>query len=500
MLVIPIAQENSVVRRTPWVTGTLVGLNVLVLVVLALAGDGRAAVRSRLSDFLRYLADRPYLAPPGDLAGRLGPSFERDLEDARQEWEDAGGAVAPEQIEEEQRRLDDLGRDVMAALRRQPAQRLGFIPAEARALAVLTSMFVHAGWMHLLGNMLFLFLTGPFVEDLFGRPVFTGLYLLAGAAAVLAHAAQDPASVVPLVGASGAVAGVMGAFLVRLARARIQFLVLPVPVLWMLRFKLFLPAFVVLPLWLVQQVVYAQLTPDAPVAFRAHVGGFVFGAALALVIRLTDLETRWINPGIEQETTLRQDPGVEKALEARLAGDLRVARRELRAVLLRTPDHLDALRESYELALAEGSAAEGGAALARLLELYQRTGETALAHDLAYDPRWRELGALPARAHLALAGFLERAGDAREALDHYEKVVEAGPSEPPALRALVRRGALLQRGGDAKRARLAYEEARAHPACVGAWPAIVARGLAEVEGAGRARLSRADQSPGPLQS
>jgi len=246
---------------------------------------------------------------------------------------------------------------------------------------------------------------------------------------------------------------------------------------------------VVLPLWLAQQAWYAQAFPDEPVAFQAHVGGFVFGAVVALVIRLTDLEATWINPAIEKETTLAQDPGLEKALEARLAGDLRMARRELRAVLTRTPDHVDALREGYELALAEGSADEVGRTLPRLLEQYQRSGENQLAQELAYDRRWTEVGTLSPRAHLALAGFFERASDGREALGHYEKVVAAAGADASAVRALVRMGMILQRGGDPKGARQAYEQARRHPACVEPWPAVIDRALAEIAG-GRAPTAR----------
>jgi membrane associated rhomboid family serine protease len=489
MLLIPIAQENSTVRRMPWVTIVIIALNFLVLIATSVPGDGRDVFRSRLGEFLRYLEAHPYLSPPPEVSRRLGRAFESELDEARRDWQSRGGSVREDQAAEEQAHLDDLARQALLALRRQPIQRLGFLPAEPRLPAVLSSMFMHAGWMHLLGNMLFLFLTGPFVEDFFGRPIFTALYLLSGAAAVGAHVAKDPNSLIPLVGASGAVAGVMGAFLIRLATARIQFLILPIPVLWMLRFKVYLPAFVVLPLWFAEQAWYARSIPGAPVAFWAHVGGFAFGVAVAVVIKVTDLEARWINPGIEKETTLAQDPALERALEARLAGDLATARRELRAALSRAPDGLDALRESYELALAESSAAEMGRVLPRLLELYQRLGENQLAHDLAYDPRWSELGMLAPRAHLAMAAFFERAHDGREALEHYGKVVEAGPADVSTVRAGVRMGVILQRGGDLKGARRAYEAARQHPACVDPWPGVIDRALAEIAGGAGVRPS-----------
>jgi membrane associated rhomboid family serine protease len=491
MLLLPIAQENSTVRRMPWVTGVIIALNFLALIATSTAGEGRVAFRQRLSEFLHYLGAHPYLSPPPEVTRRLGVEFESELEEARRDWQSQGGTVREDQSSEEQTRLNDLARQVVVALERLPAQRFGFLPGAPRLPAVLTSMFMHAGWLHLLGNMLFLFLTGPFIEDFFGRPVFAALYLLSGVAAVAAHVAKDPSSLIPLVGASGAVAGVMGAFLVRLSSARIQFLVLPIPVLWMLRFKVFLPAFVVLPLWLAEQAWYAHSDPDAPVAFWAHVGGFVFGAVAALVIKLTDLEARWINPGIEKETTLAQDPSLEKALEARLAGDLRTARRELRAALARTPDDLDALYESYELALAEANGAEVGRVLPRLLEQYQRLAEHQLVHQLAYDPRWCEVGPLTPRAHLAIAAVFERLNDGGLALEHYGKVVELAPADVSTVRARVRMGLVLQRAGDVKGARQAYEAARAHPACVDPWPGVIERALAEIAGGtGERRLGR----------
>ena len=89
---------------------------------------------------------------------------------------------------------------------------------------------MHAGWLHLIGNMLFLFLSGPFVEDLYGRPLFAALYLAPAVAGAGAFAAGASHSATTLVGASGAIAGVMAAFLVRLGGRRIEFLVVPIPI------------------------------------------------------------------------------------------------------------------------------------------------------------------------------------------------------------------------------------------------------------------------------
>jgi Flp pilus assembly protein TadD len=121
-----------------------------------------------------------------------------------------------------------------------------------------------------------------------------------------------------------------------------------------------------------------------------------------------------------------------------------------------------------------------GRALPRLLEQYQRAGENQLADELAYDKRWEEVGPMPARAHLALGNYFERVGDGREAMRHYQTIVEASPADPSAVRAFSRIGAILHKGGDLRGARRAYESARSHPACAEPWPGVIDKALAEI--------------------
>src|SRR5262249_7111123 len=142
------------------------------------------------------------------------------------------------------------------------AYRFGFIAREHRWGKVLTSMFVHGGWGHLLGNLYVFALAAPFLEDVFGRLLFTGLYLAGGAVAVLAGFCLAPDSARPLTGASGAIAALMGAFLVRFGTTRIRFAYW-IPFLWpmeilaekvkgaqrLCRGTIPAPAWLVLPLW-----------------------------------------------------------------------------------------------------------------------------------------------------------------------------------------------------------------------------------------------------------
>ena len=482
MLLIPIAQEDNTVRRTPWVSFALIAINFAVFLLLNLVGGDEREFRRGVSAFIEYLGAHPYLEPPPEMVDLLGEGFDEALEGVRAEWRERGGIVDPVAAAAEQERLNALAQQALDALHATSAFRFGYIPAAPRLPSAVSSMFMHAGWFHVLGNMLFLFLTGPFIEDRYGRPLFAVLYLLSGLAALLAHAAHQPESTVPLVGASGAIAGVMGAFLIRLRAARIRFLFMPIPPLWMLRTQIVLPAFVVLPLWMAEQLWYAHTQPQAGVAWWAHIGGFTFGLVVAVALKLFGVEENWIHPAIESEIGITQNPGLQRAMDARLAGDFAAARRELRPVLVAEPENPDAWRESYEVALEARDPSEVARAGERLLALYARARETELAAEVVHDPRLRDAGALPARFHLAVGAFLEKAGDGRSALEHYATVVDRAPADPSSLRALVRRAEILKQGGDRKGAREAYTQARSHPACTDPWPALIDKGLRDLAG------------------
>jgi membrane associated rhomboid family serine protease len=145
-------------------------------------------------------------------------------------------------------------------------------------MTLFTSMFMHGGWMHLIGNMLYLWIFGNNVEDSMGHARFVAFYLVCGVAAVLAQALPNPDSVIPMVGASGAISGVLGAYLLLFPHARVL-VVLP---LGFLLYSARVPAGFVLGFWfLIQLISTLNANPDeGGVAFGAHAGGFVAGMAL----------------------------------------------------------------------------------------------------------------------------------------------------------------------------------------------------------------------------
>ena len=161
---------------------------------------------------------------------------------------------------------------------------------------LVTSMFLHGGWLHFLGNMLYLWIFGDNVEDRLGHGRFVLFYLLCGAAAGLAHVFMNPESLVPTIGASGAIAGVMGAYFVLYPRSRVLALV-PLIIFWEI---LEVPAVVFLGIWFVMQffsgvgsIAAGAGADTGGVAFWAHVAGFLAGVAAVFVLR-KPARNQWI--------------------------------------------------------------------------------------------------------------------------------------------------------------------------------------------------------------
>ena len=254
---LPYRDENPT-RRTPIVTIVLLLVNIAVFVLLQFHGsndpiidlpDPVASVEleqteatflySRAAIPCEILQVRPLSI--AEISRTLGGGFEHSCGKARTEGETLQKALFPE---------------------------------KAIWLSVLMSMFLHGDLLHLAGNMLFLWIFGNNIEDRWGRISFALFYVFGGVAATLGHALAAPDSTVPLVGASGAIAAVMGAYLVLFPRVRIR-AILGI-------FPLRVPAWVLLGVWFVTQFFVA---PESDVAWMAHVVGFVVGIAIALLLR-----------------------------------------------------------------------------------------------------------------------------------------------------------------------------------------------------------------------
>jgi len=178
--------------------------------------------------------------------------------------------------------------------------RWSLVPADVMArrnwITILTSMFMHAGLVHILGNMVFFWVFGPEIEDVMGTVRYLVFYLLGGLAATFAQVAIDPSSTVPNLGASGAIAAVMGAFLITYPRDRIRTVLL---FGWFARVT-FVPAIFLVGMWFLTQV-FSQVgamveVQTGGVAYMAHIGGFLFGMVFA---RLFETRERRAEEGLE---------------------------------------------------------------------------------------------------------------------------------------------------------------------------------------------------------
>ncbi len=169
----------------------------------------------------------------------------------------------------------------------------GVVPARLEPMPVFTSMFLHAGWAHFLGNMLFLWIFGDNVEDRLGHLRFVAFYVLCGVAAVFAHVYMNPASKMPTIGASGAIAGVLGGYFVLYPHSRVLAL-LPLFIIWEI---VEVPAILFLGMWFLLQFYYVGIAAvrtgaEGGVAFWAHIAGFVAGIAGVAVLRKPS-RSRW---------------------------------------------------------------------------------------------------------------------------------------------------------------------------------------------------------------
>ena len=154
------------------------------------------------------------------------------------------------------------------------------LPSSIDFLSILSSQFLHAGWWHLIGNMLYLWVFGNNIEDAMGHWRFLAFYLLCGAGAGLINASIEPGSVIPTIGASGAVSGILGAYLLLYPRARVMvfafYMLLP------------LPAFIVLGAWIVMQVANLGGGGQSNIAWWAHIGGFAAVSYTHLTLPTSD--------------------------------------------------------------------------------------------------------------------------------------------------------------------------------------------------------------------
>ena len=384
-MLLPIGSDQTTVRRMPWVTFSILAICIAAFIVTAVApGDERAVVNAEI-EAVTYFLDHPYLELDPHLKGYVYYTL-------RQTTDDVPPPDDPVLIRAEQDELDRLVAGYFAARDRLPFWRWGVVPTDLHASALVTHTFIHAGILHLLGNLFILYLVGPAVEDAWGRPLFAAFYVAAGAVAALVFIAGNPNTVEPLIGASGAIAGVMGAFAVRYWDSRITFYYF-VFFIRIYQGTFSAPAWLMLALWALGELAFAlgfwafvSFADLGNVGFLAHVGGFVFGVGFAFLVAASRYEERFVVPVLDRHETVHDADDVADAIDLARQGRSVEAMAALDLILADDPGNADAAAALWNAALAVDRPSAVVPRVTAALAAAVRTGDVSLPAQI-----WVEL-------------------------------------------------------------------------------------------------------------
>jgi len=493
---IPLRHENMEGRRWPVISIALVILNFGFF--LATRGQiedenpQRGEVRAHI---IILAATHPELTlPPNaqELVDNLKKNDPGTWKEAQSETRDLADAwdVKMRMMEETsalQHEMDSLSEQWAGLEKNSFVTQYAFVPSHPSGISYVTANFLHGGWLHLIGNMWFLWLAGAILEDTWGRIIYPIFYLVAGAAALQFHAWLNPGSLAPTLGASGAVAALMGAFLVRFPTTKIEVaVVLGLRSLSNLalgkgiRFKA--AAFWLLPMWLLMEIFSgAVFGPYSGVAHWAHVGGFVFGAVAGLVIRYSGLEHQ-VNKAIEAKVSWTADPELVQATEQMEQGKLDEAIATLKGYVAKKPDSVDAYSMLHQICWRKNDIPGYRDAIIKLCQLHLK------AHDL--DSALQDYaeytnsggGPIPASVWLVLCRAIEDKEHYDRAVSEYEKLAAAYPAEKQSLLALIAAARLsLKRLNRPEEARRLYQAASDSKVPHLDWEANIRKGLQEAQ-------------------
>jgi len=378
-MLLPIGHEETTVRRMPWVTLTIIGLCLVAFILTAIAPSGEERIAFSEQVVVEYFLDHPYL--------QLDQNFKGYTYYLLKQQRNRQPISPPDDLEDlqlEQFELDALVEAFYEVRGGTPYFRWGLVPTQQRPVAWFTHMLMHVGLLHLFGNLFILYLAGPPLEDAWGHFPFAVFYVVAGLVAAFFFIAGYPDIDEPLIGASGAIAGVMGAFAVRYWKTRITFFY------FLFFIKIYTgtfaaPAWIVLGMWVLAQIAFASgwwafmsVADMGDVAFEAHIAGFIFGLGVAFLVRKLAIEERFLNPKNEEREIVHQARSAETALDLAQEGRVDEAVALLEGDLDRNPRDGDAAAALWSIAAAAGREAEVAQRMVPALEGSARTGDDGL--------------------------------------------------------------------------------------------------------------------------
>ncbi len=488
-MLIPIKHENMEARRWPVVTLALIAINVAVfLFTMSSIDDETPQLTEVKNHILNIAALHPEL--------KLQPESQRLVDGFKQSHPDQWKAVQnpyrdvmdaydakirmvedPSTLQPE---LDTLNTQFVTLSKASVTEQYAFVPANPTPISYLTANFMHGGWMHLIGNMWFLWLAGFVLEDVWGRWVYSIFYLVAGVAALQFYAWSNPGSITPTLGASGAVAALMGAFLVRFPKMKIE-------MAWLLFFRLWrfkAAAYWLLPAWLFMEICYGTLFGNTSgVAHWAHVGGFLFGAVAALAIQHSGIEHK-TNKAIEEKLGWANDAELEAATSAMEHGQLPEAIAILNDYIAVKPTSLDAWNMLRQIATRQNDTKAFLDATAHTCGLHLKAHQIEAAFQDYAEFIDSGGGKMPSATWLELCKGAEEIQEFDRAFCEYQELAKAYPAERQALTAQLSAARLcLKRLNRPQDALALYQAAAASPIPHLDWDQHIQSGIKEAKAA-----------------
>jgi membrane associated rhomboid family serine protease len=438
-LIIPVGHESNEVRRLPWITFGIMALCFVVHIFLSIeVGTKEKQLGGSAEELVRYYFNHPYLELNPEIKKLMfNIGDEERLEIMLNAYRQMVPRPDRQTVALEQEKLDRLGTVLLSSLNDIPYRKWGYIPADRSFLALLTYMFVHGGWLHLFGNLLLLYIMGPFIEDLWGRLIYAAFYLAMGALSALMYASHYPNFTGPLIGASGAIAGVMGAFLINFYKTKINFFY------WIgffFRGTFEAPAFVMLPLWVLLEFFNASVVDSIQtegaggggVAHWAHVWGFVFGVLVAFGMKQLKIEEKYIHPKIEAK--IQKGEGavdvVITAMHKKNMGRIDEAYDILLEEARRNPMRKDVVDALWDVGLEMGNGEETSTFFVKLIENEVRHDQMDVAMKRFMDLKSNfPHASISPTYKLALLKYLTERTDMEEAKKlAVELLEEVGPN------------------------------------------------------------------------
>jgi membrane associated rhomboid family serine protease len=449
-MLIPLRHENMSGRRWPVISIALIAVNIVVFLGTHWQIDAQNPKRTEVRAHILMLAAmhpelnmnpevQEFVATFRDKNPTLWQKVASPTRQVEDGW-DAKMRLIEDPVEL-QSEMDSLARQYADVEHNSILANYAFVPAHPNPISYVTANFLHGGWLHIIGNMWFLWLAGAILEDTWGRIIYPIFYFLSGAMALVFHAWANPGSLVATLGASGAVAALMGAFLVRFPKTKIE-------MLWLFGFgfrsyRFHARAYWLLPLWLFMELFSGAILGgnSGGVAHWAHVGGFVFGGVLAVGLSYSGLE-HVADRAIEAKVTWTAEPAIVQATEKMDEGKLDEAIAILQAQSANSPASIDAYTLLSQLYWRKNDIPKYHQTVIKLCQLHLKAQNA--------DAAWQDFGdylnsggeRMPASTWLELCRVAEGQQNFERAVEEYDKLARAYPTERQSLLALMAAGRL----------------------------------------------------------